>query len=161
MIPDLLQALQEAGPVLALRRSVWVYPLVNAGHIASLALLFGAIVPMDLRLLGLWRDVPVRDLARPLLPVAATGLTLAVVTGSLLFSVRAVEYAALSLFQAKLVLILASLLNILLLHRSTAWVPYRDSVITGTSPRLQVAGVLSIGLWLMVIVAGRLIGYFE
>lgn len=148
--------------MVALRRSVWVYPLVNAGHIAGLALLFGAIVPMDLRLLGLWRTIPVATMAGVLLPVAATGLGVAAVTGSLLFSVRAVEYAALDIFQAKLLLILASLLNILLLHRSATWALYREGAVdSGTEPGLRAAGLLSILLWLSVIVAGRLIGYFE
>ena len=73
MLADVLSALQDAALVGALRRSRWVYPLVNAGHIVGLALLFGAIVPLDLRLLGLWQRVSLGVLARTLLPVAIAG----------------------------------------------------------------------------------------
>src|SRR3546814_3819020 len=56
MLADALAALQNLEPVAALRASRWVYPLVNTAHIAGIALLFGAIAPLDLRLLGAWRD---------------------------------------------------------------------------------------------------------
>ena len=162
MLVEALGAVQDAAPVAALRRSIWVYPLVNAGHIVGLALLFGAIVPLDLRLAGLWRGIPLRTMAGTLLPVAVTGLTLAVLTGSLLFSVRAVEYAGITMFRIKLLLILGAVANALLLHRSLAWAAaHRGADTLAPSPRLRIAGALSIALWLAVIVAGRLIGYLE
>ena len=74
MLTDVLNALQDAALVGALRRSHWVYPIVNTGHIVGLALLFGAIVPLDLRLIGLWPMVSIGSLARMLLPVAIAGL---------------------------------------------------------------------------------------
>src|SRR3546814_3617112 len=49
MLADALAALQNLEPVAALRASRWVYPLVNTAHIAGIALLFGAIAPLDLR----------------------------------------------------------------------------------------------------------------
>lgn len=161
MLTEALSALQDAALVGALRQSHWVYPLVNAGHIVGLALLFGAIVPLDLRLLGLWRAVSIGTLARCLLPVAIAGLTLAVLTGSLLFSVSALKYAGVAVFQLKLLLILCALTNVLLLHRSAAWAAYRDADLPDTTPRLQTAAVLSIGLWLSAILAGRMIGYLD
>lgn len=149
----------EAWPVvLALRRSLWVYPLINTGHIVGLALLFGAILPLDLRLLGFWRSIPIGGLARILVPVAVTGLLLAVGTGALLFSVRATEYAEMPLFQLKLLLVAAASANALLLRGTRSW----DAAILGApSGRgwLGAAGALSIVLWLAAITAGRLIGY--
>jgi hypothetical protein len=58
----------------ALRGSVWAYPLVNAGHILGVALLIGSIVPLDLRLLGLWQAVPLASLWRVLTRITATAL---------------------------------------------------------------------------------------
>jgi hypothetical protein len=161
MLGDILSALQDAAPVDALRRSHWVYPIVNTGHIVGLALLFGAIVPLDLRLIGLWRRVPIGPMARMLLPVAIAGLALAVVTGGLLFSVSAVKYAGMTLFQAKLLLILAALANALLLHRTSVWAVHQDAEMQGTTPRLRLAGMLSIGCWLAAIFAGRMLGYLD
>lgn len=161
LLADSLIALQSLEPVVALRRSTWVYPFVNAGHIAGLALLFGAIMPMDLRLLGAWPQVPLRTVANVTVPIAITGLLLAATTGTLLFSVRAVEYARIELFQVKLLLIVAAITNALLLRRTSAWQAFVEGDLVGTSPRLRVAGALSIALWLTVIVCGRLIGYLE
>jgi hypothetical protein len=159
VLTEALTALQGLAPVAALRASTWVYPFVNAGHIVGLALLFGAIVPLDLRLLGLWPTVPLRTLAGVCVPVAVAGLLLAITTGALLFAVRATEYAAIPLLQVKLGLILAAVANALLLRRTAAWSAIRRADHPGTTLRLKVAGILSIGLWLAVILCGRLIGY--
>jgi hypothetical protein len=159
MLTEAASALQNMGFATALRQSFWVYPIVNTGHIVGLALLFGAIVPLDLRLIGFWRSVPIGAMARMLLPVAIAGLVLAVSSGALLFSTRAVEYAGVTLFWIKLSLITAAVANALLLHLTAAWTVYQDSELLGTMPRLQLAGALSIGLWLAIIFCGRLIGY--
>lgn len=159
MLAEVLSAVHDTAIAAALRRSIWVYPIVNAGHIVGLALLFGAIVPLDLRLIGLWRKVPIGAMSRFLLPVAIAGLVLAVPTGALMFSVRATEYAGLGLFQIKLLLIAGALANALLLRMTAVWAVWRDGALQDTTPRLQVAGVLSIALWLAIIFCGRLIGY--
>jgi hypothetical protein len=62
----------------------WTYASVNAAHIVGIALLFGAIVPLDLRLMGWRRTVPIGTMARVLLPVAIAGLA-ALVAGLALF----------------------------------------------------------------------------
>ena len=48
----------------AMRQSLYLYPAVETVHIVGLALLFGSIAVLDLRQLGLARDVPVTRLAR-------------------------------------------------------------------------------------------------
>jgi hypothetical protein len=160
MLAEALTALQNLEPVAALRASRWVYPLVNSGHIAGLALLFGAILPLDLRLLGAWRSVPLHLLARVLVPVAMTGLALAAATGLLLFSVSATKYAATGLFPVKLGLIALAVANALLLRRSPDWTLARIPELPGaTTARLKAAGALSIGLWLAVILCGRFLAY--
>ena len=40
-----------------MREALWAYPAVETVHIIGLALLFGTIVIVDLRLLGLGRSV--------------------------------------------------------------------------------------------------------
>ncbi len=81
---SLLARTLKAGP--------WLYPLVNLAHVFGIALLVGAIAVLDLRLVGLWPDVPVAALARATVPVAGGGLALGLVTGPALFAVRATEY---------------------------------------------------------------------
>jgi hypothetical protein len=160
-----LTALQNLAPVAALRASRWIYPLVNAGHIAGIALLVGGIVPLDLRLLGLWRSVPLGLLARVLVPVALTGLALTVFCGLLMFAVSATKYAALPLFWLKLGFIAAALTNAALLRLTPAWTLARlpdlpAAFYTGSpAPRLGAAGALSIGLWLAALLCGRFLAY--
>lgn len=161
MLVDALTALQDWEPVAALRQSRWTYASVNAAHIVGLALLFGAIVPLDLRLMGWRRTVPIRAMVRTLLPLAITGLVLAVAAGLLLFSIRAVEYAGTTLFQVKMALVACALLNSLFLHRAAQW--EAQQTIVGDAPplRLRMAGALSIGLWLSVIVCGRMLAFVD
>jgi hypothetical protein len=106
MLVEWLTAIQELPLVAELRSSRWSYAAVNTAHIAGFAILFGAIVPLDLRLMGCWRSVAIRTLARILVPVAAAGLTIAIVAGALLFSIRAVQYAGTTLLQIKMALVL-------------------------------------------------------
>lgn len=161
MLMEILGDLESLPWVEALRRSQWVYPLVNSAHIAGFALLFGAVISLDLRMLGFWhRAVDLRTLSRILLRVAIGGFILAVVMGALLFAVRAEKYAAMPVFQAKMLLVVLALGNALLLHRSSAWADQQKTLGQPPPFRLRVAAGLSMGLWSGVIVCGRMIGYF-
>ena len=97
-LTEWLSALESSAPATALRGSVWAYPMVNAGHIGGVSLLIGAIIPLDLRLLGLWSTTPLAPLWRVLTRTAAVGLGLAVIFGFILFAVRATDYTGSSLF---------------------------------------------------------------
>ena len=156
-----LTALQDLPLVAGLRASRWSYAAVNASHIVGIALLFGTIVPLDLRLMGCWRSVSIRALARILVPVAAAGLLLAIAAGALLFSIRAVQYAGTGLFQIKMALIFCGIGNALLLRKATQWEAAVETI--GATPplRLRAAGGLSIVLWLSVIVCGRMLGFLD
>ena len=155
MLADALGALENLPIIVALRESYLAYPLVNALHIVGVALLFGAIVPLDLRLAGWRRDGgPIDALSKLLLPVAVFGFLLAAGAGLLLFATDARAYAASPLFRAKLVFIALALLNALAL-RAVNWRRPEPS-----DRRMAVAGTASMALWLAVIILGRLVGYF-
>ena len=117
-LADLLAALPFVGP---LRRSVWAYALVNAAHILGIGLLLGAILPLDLRLMGWHQGPPLSTLAPFLSRIAAAGLALAVATGATLLSVQPMEYLPLPAFRAKMLLIALALVNLLALHRARSW----------------------------------------
>jgi hypothetical protein len=158
---EVLTALQELEPIAALRASRWSYATVNAAHIVGIALLFGSILPMDLRLMGWRRAIPIATFARVLIPVSTAGLALAIAAGFLLFSVRAVEYAGKTLFQVKMALVMCAIANALLLRRAAQW-EAQQAVVDATTPwRLKVAGAASILLWLSVIVCGRMLAFVD
>lgn len=159
MLDAILADLSRSDLTAELRGSFWLYPLLNTTHIIGIALLFGGIVPLDLRLIGAWRSVPVAVLSHVLLPAAITGLCLALVTGPLLFVVQPGEYAANPYFQVKLVLIVGAIANALLLRAARPWRD-RAAVPGADGARLRLAGALSIGLWLGVLICGRMIGFY-
>ncbi len=161
MLIETLTAIQELPFAAALRNGRWSYAAVNATHITGIALLFGAIVPLDLRLMGFWRSIPIRTLARILVPVAVAGLLLAATAGFLMFSVRAVQYAGTAVFQIKLALIVCAVANALLLRRAIEWETARGAVDVAPPWRLRVAGFSSIALWLAVIACGRAIAFVD
>ena len=150
----LFAAVEGTALAQALRSSRWAYAGVNAAHILAIALLVGAVIPLNLRLLGVWRGVSREAVARVLAPVAASGLALALLTGPLLFSVRARDYSAVGFLQAKLVLIAVGVLSALALCRA-------HGLLLKDAPRARLAGhaVLSTVCWLGALVCGRLIAF--
>lgn len=154
----LLDALAALPPAQWLRGSGTAYLVVNAAHIAALGLGVGAAVLLDLRLLrAIGRQIPLALLGPFLSRAAAAGLGLAVVTGLWLFSVRPAEYVDNVAFLVKLGLVGLALANVLVVHASGRWaVALRDSA-AGRGVRLQ--ALLSLGLWLGALLAGRWIGF--
>jgi len=74
--PAWLVALELSGLANAMRRSAWMYPIVEIVHIAGFVILVGAAVMFDLRVLGFGRGLAVSMLARHLLPWSWAGLAL-------------------------------------------------------------------------------------
>ena len=148
---DFAAAVEASAVATFLRQSRWTYPAVNAAHLLGIALLVGSIVPMDLRLIGVWRpDVRLDAVLRLLRPVAAFGAALAVLTGLLLFSVQARDYVTMRLFAVKLALVAIGLAHAL------AW---GDAIGRASPARQRGAGALSLVLWVSVLVCGRMLGY--
>lgn len=157
MFEAALSALEASAPADYLRASQYAYPLVNAAHIMALATLFGSILALDLRLLGLFRTVPVAPLARMLPRVSLAGLVLALITGLALFSVQPFDYLAHPVFPAKLALVAFGAANALLLHRGAGW---RRVLASGAIPgRVRAAAALSLLAWSGAILAGRWLAF--
>ena len=150
----LFAALEGTALAQALRGSRWVYAGVNAAHIFAIALLIGSVVPLNLRLLGVWRAIPREAVVRVLAPVAASGLILALLTGPLLFSIRAREYSGIGFLQLKMAFIAVGVLAALSLCRAHGF-------LLEDAPRARLVGhaVLGTVCWLGALVCGRLIAF--
>ncbi len=75
---DALAWLQASALGMFMRDSgPWTYPVVNLIHILGVATLFGAVLILDLRLLGVWRRAPLRPITTAAAPVAMAGFALA------------------------------------------------------------------------------------
>lgn len=139
----------------ALKASYYAYPLVNALHILAIGTLLGAVLLMDLRILGIVRSVAREPLLNLLREAAAVIFPVAVVTGLALFSVRAQEYATNAAFLAKMALLALAGLNFWTFRRIAG--SATDAVPCSIPARFSAA--LSIVLWISVLVAGRFIGF--
>lgn len=153
----LLELINDSELSRLLRQSIWLYPLVNTGHIIGLGLLIGSIVPLDLRMLGAWRSVPLVWLTRVLIPVASFGFGLAILCGFLLFITRPEDYITSTLFLCKLGLVVTGVLNACWLLISPGWKHCLGTNTVNNSLKLHSA--LSLVIWFSVIICGRLIGY--
>ena len=161
MLGEWMAALEATGLAVALRNSVWVYPLVNAGHILGVALLVGGIVPLDLRLMNVWRPAPIGVMWRIGTRTAGAGLSLAIGCGLLLFIVRAGAYVGSAIFIAKMAVIAAGMVNIIVLRRiapAHRW--QQDDGPPYLTLGIRVAAGFSMLAWLAVLLLGRLVGYF-
>lgn len=144
----------------AIAESSVLFPFIEAIHVLAAAFLVGSIAIVDLRLLGLLgrAQKPLRLLS-DMLPLTWVAFTMAAISGTLLFSVQAVHYAADFAFRLKLVLIALAGLNMLLFQlvtgRKISGRP--DDAVLPASARI--AAGLSLTLWSGVIFSARWI-YF-
>lgn len=146
----------------AMRESgVWTYGVVNLIHILGIASLFGAVLVLDLRLLGIWPTVPLAAISRPTVPIAATGFAIAATSGIFLLATKATEYVGNPFLYIKFPAIGLALLNVAALGRLPAWKQHRDRDLSPRERRtLAVFAGISLACWLTAITAGRMIGYW-
>ena len=154
---DLLSAIEQAAVTRLLKESFYVYPVINAIHIAAIGVLFTCVWLLDLRTLGAFRMLAEMPFVRLLRGAAVAAFAVALLSGLALFSVRAGDYAAMPVFLVKMSLIAlagANLLLSLLLGRSRP----AEAASTSTMVERITAG-LSALLWTAVLLAGRFIGF--
>jgi len=129
----------------------WAYPALEAGHIVGIAMLFGGLLVFELRVLGLGRELPQRQLARVTLLPALVGFGLCAATGLTMFSTQPGELLTNSAFRIKLFLIVLAGAN-------AVWFHVRGGL-AATGPMAGLQCLLSLGFWLAVIICGRWIAY--
>ena len=139
---------------------VWTYGIVNLVHILGLATLFGGVLVLDLRLLGLWRRVPLAALERPALWLACVGFALAVASGTALITTNATEYLGNPFLTVKFSAIGLGLLNALVAQFLPAWRARAADLEPRRSFALAALGATSLLAWLGAVTAGRMIGYW-
>lgn len=152
-------SLQNSGIAQWVNTAGPAYPIIESLHVIAIALVFGTILIVDMRLLGLAStNRPFTRVAHDLLRLTWGGFVLAVVTGTLLFLPNASSIYINVNFQIKMILLILAGINMFIFELVTARnVSVWDTVKPPNAAR--VAGLLSIGLWMSVIVFGRLIGF--
>jgi hypothetical protein len=143
-----------------MRSNVLAMPLVNSVHVFCITLVFGSILVVDLRLLGLLdRNRSITRMSQEMLRITWTAFAGAAITGALFFAANATTYWHNTAFGFKLLAILLAGINMAVFQFHTfrgvaAW----DRGVP-TPAGAKVAGSLSIVIWITVIVLGRVIGF--
>ncbi len=157
---DILHWIRDTSLGAAVRQSRWMFATGETLHFIGLSMLVGGILVVDLRLLGFIRRVPIRA-ALAFLPFVIAGFLINLATGIVFFSADPMMYWPNPAFKLKMLLILLAGVNALvfmvLQHRHTLSLGTDDIPDTFT----KVSAGLSLGLWLGVLLLGRLLPAFE
>lgn len=145
---------------ISLHESEYAYAIIESVHVWTLCLFVGLAAMLDLRLLGrLLPRVPVSQMAQRLLPWTIAGFVVMIASGILLFTAIPVRTYQNVFFRFKLVLLVLAGLNVFVFHNGI----YRTIQAWDLDPvpprRARLAGMFSLGLWALIIVAGRMIAY--
>jgi len=140
----------------AIRSSLWLFPVIESVHLLALALIGGAILLVDLRLLGLGlRRQPAAELARDAQRWLTGGLAVMIVTGLLLFSSEALKCYYNQAFWIKMSALGPAIVFAFTVRRKVA--AAEEGTIRPVWRKMTAA--VSIGLWLVVAASGRWIGF--
>lgn len=157
MLESLAQWLQSLP--LAILVSENLFPQVESAHVVALALFFGTLVSVDLRLVGLAsRQLRFTQVHDQIIPISWLAFAAAAITGSLLFMANATSYIHNTPLMTKFVLLGLAGLNMLWFQFVTfrgvaAW---DEGEPAGAA---KLAGWVSIALWTAIIACGRVAGF--
>jgi hypothetical protein len=152
---EALAAIERWPVVGLLRTSFYVYPVVSALHIAAIGALLTCVAFLDLRVLGLLRSIGGEPFDTVMRRAAIAAFAAAAFSGAVLFSVRATDYGASTLFRAKLMLILLAGVNLAMFFRLARRRP--AGAPAGAGERIVASA--SLCLWVGVLLCGRFLGF--
>jgi len=144
------------------RESQYVYPIVMATHLSSIALFGGLILLTDLRLLGFaLTDVPVTDLVRGTRIWKRIGFVIMVTMGLLLATSKMDKYYNNPYFLLKIFLLLMVDVHALIFRPGV----YNNTEAIDRAPAIprvaRAAAIVSMAIWIGIASCGRWIAYFE
>ena len=156
MLYEFAQWSEATGLGKMIRNSQYAFPIVEFFHLAALAVIGGAVLIVDMRLLGLGlKKTSVAQLAKDAQPWMTGSLVVMLASGIALYSSEATKCYQSPAFWIKMISLLLAMIFTYTIRRRTAAADEQ-----GISPfASRSVGVLSIALWFMVAWGGRWIGF--
>ena len=146
-----------AGIESAIQSIIWAWPSMEAAHFVGMAVLFGVVLLVGLRVLGVARNVPYSAVHR-LLPLGALALLVNIVTGMFFFIADSGRYVAMDGFPPKIIwLMVGGLAIVYFTIFDDIWGVKSDQ---DAPPRAKVMAALTMVSWACVLVFGRLLPYY-
>ena len=151
---DVFQAIEKTPLGAMLRESLWLFPAIEAVHLLALAIFGGALLILDLRLLGLGLNTfKTSSIERSARPWQIGSVVTLIVTGVLLGVSEAVKLYDKYAFWVKMTALLAALLFTFLVRNRFAVRDPKDGL------AMKAVAIASLVVWFTVAAAGRWIGY--
>ena len=136
----------------------WVWPACETLHFIGMALLIGVIGAVDLRMLGVLKNVPFAPLHR-LLPWGIAGFIINAITGAMFFTADPYQYKDNIAFIAKIIFIALAGINVLVFYL----VPFREVEHMGPGDDAPMSAkaiaATSLFLWFGVMYWGRMLPF--
>lgn len=156
MLLPIFQTMNDWGASTWIRESVWFYPLVQCVHLLFLTMLVGALLVVDLRLLGAGiSEQPASKLARDARPWLVIALVGMLITGIPQLMSNAMREYSNEFFWIKMRVLPLALLFTFTIRQKVALSPTSSE-----GGMAKLVAVASIVLWAGVAIPARLIGLF-
>ena len=140
----------------AIRQSLWLFPVIEAVHLLGLSVLGGAVLIVDLRMLGVGlRNQAIPQIVRDARPWFTGALLVMLVTGWALFASEAIKCYYNFSFWVKITTLPFA---IVFAYAVRDRIALRAGA-THATALTRAAGLLSIAMWFTVAAAGRWIGF--
>lgn len=153
---EFCESVEYSGLVIAMRGLWWFFPAIATIHLLGLAVIGGAVLLVDLRLLGFGvRSQPAAQLVRDAERWLVGSLFVMVATGILLWMCFATKYYYLAFFWVKLAALIFVVGFTFSVRRRVAMADE-----TSVNPLVRkLVAVASLSLWTTVALGGRWIGF--
>ncbi len=159
-IAALLKALEASGLATKIRDSVFLFPMIESTHVIGLALVFGTIAIIDLRLLGIASTHrSFQRMASDILKWTWGAFALTALTGALMFTTNATVYYHNFYFRTKMLLLALTGINMLFFELTAGRTIHRWDQAPSAPRAGKAVAALSLAMWIAIICVGRLIGF--
>lgn len=156
---DILGWFESTGFGAFLRDVTWAWPLFETLHFVGLCVLFGALLVVDLRVLGLGKhQMPIAAVI-PFSHVALFGFALNVITGAGFFCAKPANYWGSDVFKWKMALVAVGGINALAFEFVERRRLGALAVGVDADVPAKAIAVLSLSVWIVVIALGRLLPF--
>lgn len=151
-----IEMLRSSSLINVISLTIWLWPLLETLHFIGMAVLFGVVILIDLRLLGMMRNVSFAALHQ-LLPWAVIGFVVNTISGMAFFIGAYSQYIGNAVFYWKVALLLLAAVNALFLTTmDDTWKLEAGQEASGKA-KLMAASALV--MWVGVIYAGRMLPF--
>jgi peptidoglycan/LPS O-acetylase OafA/YrhL len=159
-ISTFLASLESSGIATGIRNSLYIFPLIESTHVFGLALVFGTIAIIDLRLLGVASTRrSFKRMTSDILKWTWAAFAVTAATGALMFITNADVYYHNFFFRTKMLMLALAGINMLIFELTAGRSIHRWDKAPSAPLIGRTTAVVSLVIWIAIIFLGRWIGF--